>query len=546
MSAVEAFMAGVASGSVEMVDLTAPLSSETPTLTLPDPFPNLDDFSLEQVSAYDEPGPFWKHHNIRTGEHIGTHLDAPVHWISGRDGKDVSEIELPRLVGPAVVLDFTAEVEADPDFLVDVEHLKAWQERHGAFPEGSWLLFRTGWDQHDHSEESFLNADETGSHTPGFTVECARYMADELPISGMGVETVGIDAGRGAKHAGDAIARLAEHTGALVATSAVVKGLFNGEDFNLGISGGFSSPVTAELISNADLIVGFGCAMNMWTMRHGTLIGPDARVVQVDVEDAALGRNRPIALGVLGDTAETAADVLDHIRAGQPEPRIGYRTEANRELIAARSAWASEPYSDLSTASGADARIDPRTLTIELNSILPAERIVSIDSGNFMGYPSQFLDVPDADGFCFTQAFQSIGLGLGTVIGAALARPDRMPVLGTGDGGFHMAIAELETAVRLRLPLVCIVYNDAAYGAEIHHFNADGSEPDMSTVTFPDTDIAAIARGFGAEGVTVRTVEDLEAVREWVASNPDTPLVIDAKIASDSGAWWLAEAFKGH
>lgn len=353
-------------------------------------------------------------------------------------------------------------------------------------------------------------------------------------------------AGRGAKHAGGAIARLAEHTGALVATSAVVKGLFNGEDFNLGISGGFSSPVTAELISNADLIVGFGCAMNMWTMRHGTLIGADARVVQVDVEDAALGRNRPIDLGVLGDTAETAADVLEHIRAQQPEPRIGYRTEANRELIAARSAWSSEPYSDLSTGSGDEARIDPRTLTIELNSILPAERIVSIDSGNFMGYPSQFLDVPDADGFCFTQAFQSIGLGLGTAIGAALARPDRMPVLGTGDGGFHMAIAELETAVRLRLPLVCIVYNDAAYGAEIHHFNADGSEPDMSTVTFPETDIAAIARGFGAEGVTVRTVEDLAVVREWVASNPDTPLVIDAKIASDSGAWWLAEAFKGH
>lgn len=359
-------------------------------------------------------------------------------------------------------------------------------------------------------------------------------------------------AGRGAKHAGDAIARLAEHTGALVATSAVVKGLFNREDFNLGISGGFSSPVTAELISNADLLVGFGCAMNMWTMRHGTLIDADARVVQVDVEDAALGRNRPIDLGVLGDTAETAADVLEHIRADQPEPRIGYRTEANRELIAARSAWASVPYNDLSTGadhstgSSSDARIDPRTLTIELNSILPAERIVSIDSGNFMGYPSQFLDVPDADGFCFTQAFQSIGLGLGTAVGAALARPDRLPVLGTGDGGFHMAIAELETAVRLRLPLVCIVYNDAAYGAEIHHFNADGSEPDMSTVTFPDTDIAAIARGFGAEGVTVRTVEDLAAVREWVESDPHTPLVIDAKIASDSGAWWLAEAFKGH
>ena len=371
-------------------------------------------------------------------------------------------------------------------------------------------------------------------------------------------------AGRGAKHAGGVISQLAEHTGALLATSAVVKGLFNGKDYNLGISGGFSSPVTAELISNADLIVGFGCAMNMWTMRHGTLISPDAAVVQVDCEDAALGQNRPITLGVLGDTAETAADVLEHIREQHPAPRTGYRTQANRELIASRSSWASEPYSDLSTdgdlstgseqagdsgevhGSGELARIDPRTLTIELNKILPAERIVSIDSGNFMGYPSQFLDVPDADGFCFTQAFQAIGLGLGTAIGAALARPDRMPVLGTGDGGFHMAIAELETAVRLRLPLVCIVYNDAAYGAEIHHFNADGSEPDMSTVTFPDTDIAAIARGFGAEGVTVRRVQDLAAVREWLASDPQAPLVIDAKIASDSGAWWLAEAFKGH
>ena len=166
--------------------------------------------------------------------------------------------------------------------------------------------------------------------------------------------------------------------------------------------------------------------------------------------------------------------------------------------------------------------------------------------GSEMCIRDRFLDVPDADGFCFTQAFQAIGLGLGTAIGAALARPDRMPVLGTGDGGFHMAIAELETAVRLRLPLVCIVYNDAAYGAEIHHFNADGSEPDMSTVTFPDTDIAAIARGFGAEGVTVRRVQDLAAVREWLASDPQAPLVIDAKIASDSGAWWLAEAFKGH
>lgn len=169
-----------------------------------------------------------------------------------------------------------------------------------------------------------------------------------------------------------------------------------------------------------------------------------------------------------------------------------------------------------------------------------------MDSGNFMGYPSQFLAVPDEHGFCFTQAFQAIGLGLYTAIGAALAQPGRLPVLGTGDGGFHMAIAELDTAVRLKLPMVCIVYNDAAYGAEVHHFGDTGTAPNMDSVTFPDTDFAAIGRGFGADGITVRKLEDLDAVASWLGSDPTGPLVIDAKIASDGGAWWLAEAFKGH
>ncbi len=119
-------------------------------------------------------------------------------------------------------------------------------------------------------------------------------------------------------------------------------------------------------------------------------------------------------------------------------------------------------------------------LSRELDAILPADRIVSIDSGNFMGYPSTYLKVPDEFGFCFTQAFQSIGLGLSTAIGAALARPDRLPVLGAGDGGFLMGISELETAVRLGLPLVCIIYNDAGYGAEVHHFGAgDDGGPDV-------------------------------------------------------------------
>jgi thiamine pyrophosphate-dependent acetolactate synthase large subunit-like protein len=332
-----------------------------------------------------------------------------------------------------------------------------------------------------------------------------------------------------------------------VATSAVANGLFHDEEFALGISGGFSSPLSAELIQGADLIVGWGCALNMWTMRHGHLISDGTAVVQVDVEDSALGANRTIDLGVVGDAALTAADVLAQLQTLQSAPAEKYRTARNAAAIAERSRWKDVETPDLSGGG----RIDPRVLSRELDDILPADRIVSIDSGNFMGYPSTYLRVPDEFGFCFTQAFQSIGLGLYTAIGAALARPQRLPVLGAGDGGFLMGISELETAVRLELPLVCIIYNDAGYGAEVHHFGAGaeadgGPAADLSTVTFPETDIAAIARGFGADAVTVRSTADLEEVRAWVQERPNRPLVIDAKIASDGGAWWLAEAFKGH
>ena len=265
-------------------------------------------------------------------------------------------------------------------------------------------------------------------------------------------------------------------------------------------------------------------------------------VVQVDDDVDAIGAHRPVDLGVVGDCGLTAADALILLaESGDPDP-TGYRTPKVAERIAESARWQDVPVDDVSD----DRRIDPRRLTIALDTVLPAERVVSIDSGNFMGYPATHLSVPDEHGFCFTQAFQSIGLGVGTAIGAGIAQPGRLPVLGTGDGGFLMGISELDTAVRIGLPLVVIVYNDAAYGAEVHHFG----DADMSTVTFPDTDIAAIARGFGAVGITVRSLDDLSAVRGWVsgyvATRAARPLVIDAKIADDGGAWWLAEAFAGH
>jgi thiamine pyrophosphate-dependent acetolactate synthase large subunit-like protein len=319
----------------------------------------------------------------------------------------------------------------------------------------------------------------------------------------------------------------------------VAKGLFRGNPWDLDVSGGFASPLAAELITGADLIIGWGCSLNMWTMRHGKLIGTGATLIQVDDDPTALGAHRPVHLGVLGDVAETARAVADALPPDLADA-AGYRTPELRERIAREVRWRDVPFTDESDGQ----RIDPRALSIALDDLLPAERTVAVDSGNFMGYPSMYLSVPDEAGFCFTQAFQSIGLGLASAIGAAVARPDRLAVAALGDGGALMGISELETVVRLGIPMVVVIYDDEAYGAEVHHFGPDGDP--LDTVRFPPTDIAAIGRGFGFDGVTVRSAADLGAVRDWLAGPRERPLLIDAKVTSARGSWWLEEAFRGH
>ena len=345
-------------------------------------------------------------------------------------------------------------------------------------------------------------------------------------------------AGRGAMPYGREIAALAERVGALLTTSAVAAGTFADEAYDLGICGGFATPLAAELVAGADLVVAWGCSLTSWTTRHGRLLGAEALLAQVDDDPAALGARRPVDLGVLGDVGLTVSAVADRMAGNDNRP--GYRTPDVARRLRGEGRWPQLAFTDLSS----ETTIDPRALSGRLDDVLPRNRQLAVDSGNFMGYPASYLSVPAAGAFCFTQSFQSIGLGLATAIGAALAAPDRLPVLGTGDGGFLMGIAELETAVRLRLGLLVVVYDDAAYGAEVHHFGPDGA--DLSTVRFPDADLAALARGFGAEGLTVRDQADLDPVAVWLAGPRDRPLVVDAKISSDGGSWWLHEAFRAH
>jgi len=185
----------LAAGRVEVIDLTQPLNESTPILQLPPPFANTPHFSRRLLSRYDDDGPAWYWNAFETGEHTGSHFDAPIHWVTGRDKDDVSQVPPGRLVGPAVVIDRSADAAANPDFLLEVDHIRAFEAEHGEISEGSWLLYRTGWDARAEDPVAYANADEGGPHTPGFSVECARWLAEESPFVGVGVETVGTDAG---------------------------------------------------------------------------------------------------------------------------------------------------------------------------------------------------------------------------------------------------------------------------------------------------------------------------------------------------------------
>jgi len=196
MGALAGLVKALRSGSMEVVDLTQPLSETTPIIQLPPPFANTPAFQLHEISRYDDRGPAWYWNWFASGEHTGTHFDAPIHWVSGRDGQDVAQVPVERLIGPAVVIDRSEEASRDPDYLLSVDDIRAFEKQHGQLPEGGWLLYRTGWDARAHDQQRFLNADPSGPHTPGIEPECARWLAEEAPIVGLGVETVGTDAGK--------------------------------------------------------------------------------------------------------------------------------------------------------------------------------------------------------------------------------------------------------------------------------------------------------------------------------------------------------------
>ena len=343
-----------------------------------------------------------------------------------------------------------------------------------------------------------------------------------------------IIAGRGAVRANakQSLENLAERIGALLATSAQAKGLFAGNPFYLGSSGGFASALGEKFLPEADLILAFGASLNHWTTRNRELFAPSARIIHCDVERSAIGALTAVDLGLAGDAA-ASAEALSEELSRREITAIGFRTPEVRGAI---NAFRLDDFADQSNGR----TIDPRTLMLKLDSMLPRERTVVLDSGHCMGWAAVYLSAPDAAGFIFSNDFQAVGLGLGTAFGAAIARPDRLTVLTPGDGALMMTLGELETFVRYNIPLLAIAINDAAYGAEVHLLQNVGLASDGAL--FRDNDFAAIAAAMGAQGLTVRDVADLDRLQPWL-DQPRGPMVVDCKVDPQVRGEWFGKVF---
>lgn len=350
----------------------------------------------------------------------------------------------------------------------------------------------------------------------------AEAALDTLAAELAGAERPLLLAGRGAvlAGAGPALGRLAAAVGALTATTALGRGLFPDTRFDLGVTGGFGADGAMRLVASADVVAVFGASLNAFTTRFGALFGPGARVTQIDVAAAA---THPHVGGYLrGDAAAVADAVLRRLDDGGPRSRW-------RDTAPLGGALAREDAPEFAT----DGRLDPRAAARRLGVLLPVDRIVVSDGGHFMGWANMYWPVAAPERMIMVgTAYQAIGLGFPSAAGAALAYPPATVVLCTGDGGGLMALADLETAVRVTGGRgVTVVWNDAAYGAEVAVYGAQGLAE--APMRIPEADFAALGTAVGAQGVVVRRLADLEVLAAWAQHPPaERPhLVLDLRIS---------------
>lgn len=335
-------------------------------------------------------------------------------------------------------------------------------------------------------------------------------------------------AGRGAYLAGAAepLGRLAELTGALTGSSALARGIFPRGEFDVGVVGGFGAPGAMEAVRQCDVAVVFGASLNQFTMRFGELFAPGTTVVQVDTGPAAthphVGRFlRADAAIVAGMLAEKVAELRGRGTAAGHRPW--------REMFDLAELRRQDP----GTGLAADGRLDPRSVAVRLGELLPPDRVVVSDGGHFIAWANMYWLVAEPHRMVMVgTAYQSIGQGFPSVAGAARAQPTATIVLTSGDGGGLMAVSDLESAVRVaRGRGIAVIWNDRAYGAEVHLYGSKGLA--RSPMQIDEVDFAGLATAVGAEGRVVRRIEDLDYVAEWAARPvADRPfLLLDLRVS---------------
>ncbi|MDJ0350252.1 thiamine pyrophosphate-binding protein [Cryobacterium sp. PH29-G1] len=342
-----------------------------------------------------------------------------------------------------------------------------------------------------------------------------------------------IIAGRGAvvSEAGPTLREAGDRLGALFATSVMARNIF-GSDWDLGIAGGFGRMAAVEIMRQADVVLVVGAGLNMFQMRYGTLISPDATVIQVDTLPAAT--HDRVDLFIRSDSKVFGELLLDELEMRT----TGWRS---RVPEVADGRLAEEPPSE---ELAPDGRLNPKAFAQALETILPVERTIVQDGGHFSGWIPMYCSAPDPQALMLVgTAFQTIGLGLPAAVGAAQAGNGRTTVLVTGDGGALMALAELETMIRAVNSGIIVVFNDAAYGAELHQYAARGLH--SQAMLIDEVDFAAVGRAFGAEALKARSLSDLDQLKDWVARGCPGVFVLDLPVSQTVIAEYMSESMQG-
>ncbi|MCD6680980.1 MAG: thiamine pyrophosphate-binding protein [Burkholderiaceae bacterium] len=370
---------------------------------------------------------------------------------------------------------------------------------------------------------------DSGRASPGSIAAAAAVLQSSrkpLFVCGVGAVRAG---------AREAIERLADRLGAVLATSLKAKDFFRGHPFDVGVIGSFSHSAGRRLMDEADCIVVFGASFNQRTTSAGAALAVGAPIVHVDRERSHIGRWGPADVGIVGDAKVVAEQLLDAMPA-RPAAEQPLRSEENR-LHLAQFEWTHEFRPEHTPRT-----VDPRALALELDRLLPPDRNLVFDSGNFV-QTLPFFSTLGPQHLKLPWDFFSVGMAFGTALGFAKARTDQTTVLVIGDGGLLMTLGELETAVREDVPLVILVMNDCAYGAELHYLRLENMP--VAPAMFPDVDYAPVAEAFGFRTATIRTLDQLREAAPLLRSRDDGPVLLDCKINAAICGPYIAEA-AGH